>query len=157
MLIDFFKGSDCLDYMVLRQLSHILPNWELSWDFENNKFENEEDSYAQKLNDLIYELDKIKPSRSYHKNEDILATYVKETHNWGIEKVGNRWINEDYHSILEQGGFRDEDEKNLVKAAAGRIFIAKKNGQNHFDEMEEGHKRMLAYILAIILYHRTYS
>ena len=99
-MMNFFKRSDCLDYFVLRQLSHILPNWELSWDFENNKFEIEEDSYAEKLNDLINELDKIKPSRKYHKNEDFLAEYVQRTLNWGIEKVGNRWINEDYHGIL---------------------------------------------------------
>jgi len=155
--MDFFKRSDCLDYTVLRQLSHILPNWELSWDFENNKFEIEEDSYAEKLNDLINELDKIKPSRRYHNNEDFLAEYVQRTLNWGIEKVGNRWINEDYHGILEQGGFGDRDEENLVKAAAGRIHLAKKKGQNHFDEMEEGHQKMLAYVLAIILYHRTYK
>jgi glycyl-tRNA synthetase len=35
---------------VLRQLSHIKHNWELVWDDENEKYEPEEDSYAEKLN-----------------------------------------------------------------------------------------------------------
>lgn len=154
-MIDFFKRSDYLDYLVLRPLSHILPNWELSWDYENNKYKNEEDSYAEMLNNLIEELDKKNPPPKYHNNEDFLAEYVKKNLNWGIEKAGNRWICGDYTSILEQGGFGDIDEVNLVNAAAGRIHAARKFGQNHFDEMEEGHQKILAYVLAIILYHRT--
>lgn len=151
----FFKRSDYLDHMVLRPLSHILPNWELSWDFDKNKFKHEEDSYAEMLNDLIAELDKTSPPSKYHDNEDFLAEYVKENLNWNIEKVGNRWICGDYTSLLEQGGYGDIDEKNLVKSAAGRIQAAQKFGQDHFDDMEEGHRKILAYVLAIILYHRT--
>jgi hypothetical protein len=79
------------------------------------------------------------------------------THNWNISKSGRRWINEDYKMILEQGGFGDNGILKLIHSAVGRIQIAKSKGQNHFDKMEEGHKKMLADILSIILYHKTYS
>ncbi len=75
--------------------------------------------------------------------------------NWKIEKVGSRWIGENYAAILEQGGFNDFDELNLVLAAAGRIKAALARNQCHFDEMEQSHQKMLADVLAIILYHRT--
>jgi len=155
MMIQFFKQSDWLDYMVTKPLSHIYPNWELTWDYQKNQFAVEEDSYAEMLNNLILELDSVKPPRKYHVNEDFLAEYVKENLNWNIEKVGNKWKCAEYSAILEQGGFGDIDEVNLVNAAAGRIHAAKKLGQNHFDDMEKGHQKILAYVLAIILYHRT--
>ena len=40
-------------------------------------------------------------------------------------------------------------------AAAGRIRAAVIRGQTHFDQMEESHRRMLAALLLVILYHRT--
>ncbi len=59
-----------------------------------------------------------------------------------------------YTVILEQGGFDDEDQQNLILAAAGRIIAAINYNQLHFDDMEKGHRNMLAEVLAIILYHR---
>lgn len=47
---DFFKNSSLLDHMVLRPLSHIKPNWELTWS--GNEYEPEEDSFASLLNTL---------------------------------------------------------------------------------------------------------
>ena len=154
-MIEFFKMSDCLDYLVLRPLSHINLNWELSWNYENNKYLIEEGSFAKQLNELIEEIESIKPTIKYHNNEDFLAEYVKTKFNWPVYKIGNKWICDDYAFLLEQGGFGDFDEKNLVNAASGRIHAAKKNKQNHFDDMEEGHRKILASVLAIILYHRS--
>lgn len=94
------------------------------------------------------------PPKNYHTNEDELAMYVAEKLNWGIEKVGKKWTKADYNSILEQGGFGDINEENLVKAASGRVHKAIQHGQNHFDEMDMGHMKILANILAIILYHK---
>lgn len=150
----FFNHSSLLDFLVLKPLSHIHPNWELTWDNKTNKYLHEDGSYAEMLNDLITELNVTVPPKRYHDNEDILAEYVRDKLNWNIKKVGNRWICGDYASVLEQGGFGDIDEENLIKAATGRIHAAIKFKQNHFDKMEEGHQKILAYVLANILYHR---
>jgi hypothetical protein len=152
---DFFADSDYLDHMVLRPLSHIHMNWELTWDRKTGTYFVEENSYAGLLNDLLTELENCSPPSRYHDNEDCLAKFVVEHLKWPINKIGNRWVGADYDSILEQGGFHDVDEANLLLAAAGRIQVAKRLGQTHFDEMEESHRRMLGAVLAIILYHRT--
>ena len=149
------SGADCLDREVLRPLSHIHANWELTWDDAAQRYREEEDSYARELNKLIEELDNAAPPAKYHDNEDRLAEYVRKHLNWNIQKVGNRWIGEDYAAILEQGGFHDIDEKELVMAAAGRIHAAIAFGQSHYDDMEESHRRMLAAVISVILYHRT--
>ncbi len=152
---DFFADSDYLDHMVLRPLSHIRANWELTWDRKTGTYIIEGDSYAGLLNNLLTELDNCSPPSRYHDSEDCLAKYVVERLRWPISKIGNRWVGADYDSILEQGGFDDIDQANLLLAAAGRIQVAKRLGQAHFDEMEESHRRMLGAVLAIILYFRT--
>ena len=151
---DFFANSETLDYLSLRQLSHITLSWELFWDHEKNEYVREDGSFASLLNDLIEEMSAIIPPAKYHDHEDVLAQYVIEKLNWDIKKVGNRWIGGDYQSILEQGGFNDLEERNLVQAATGRVVAAIDHGQLHFDEMEEGHQKILAGVMAIILYHR---
>jgi hypothetical protein len=151
---DFFFKSSFLDMFVLKPLSHIRGNWDLSWDDKTKRYIVEEDSFGFEINNLITELEKTKPPKNYHENEDLLAEYVAERFNWGIQKIKNRWTNAEYKIILEQGGFGDIDEKNLVLGASGRIHTAMKFGQDNFDEMEEGHMIMLANILSIILYHR---
>jgi hypothetical protein len=151
---DFFANSELLDYLALRPLSHINGNWELIWDIEKEEYEREEDSFAGKLNDLILELARTTPPTKYHENEDKLAEYVKKHLNWSVNKVGNRWEGEDYQVILEQGGFHDINENELVKAATGRIQAALDRGQFHFDDMEESHRKILGGVLCIILYHR---
>lgn len=154
-MINFFAKSDCLDFMVLKPLAHIRPNWELTWDDEKDCYLVEEDSYAEDFNRLIEELENVDKVSLYHENEDSLAEYVINNLHWPITKVGNRWIGCDYASIISQGGFGDFDEQNLLKAAAGRIYAAKAYCQETFDDMERGHKEVLATVITAILYHRS--
>ena len=121
----------------------------------SSKSTQEENSYAAQLNRLVEELGSVAPPTKYHDNEDRLAEYVIKHLKWPIRKEGNRWVGEDYNVILQQGGFHDLDERDLVLAAAGRIRAAMDRGQTHYDQMEESHRRILAAVLATILYHRT--
>lgn len=152
---DFFANCELLDYMVLRPLSHMNLSWELTWDSENKEYEREEGTFASLLNDIIIEISNTTPPSKYHNNEDCLAEYVKQSLKWNIYKQGSRWVGNDYKAILEQGGFKDINEQNLVEAAAGRIKAAIDRGQNNFDDMEESHKKILAAVLSIIIYHRN--
>ena len=151
----FFANSEYLDTDVVRRLSHILGNWELTWDRDNERYCEEEDSYAGTINKLFVDLSLAKPPPRYHDNEDRLAEYVVEHLRWPIRKEGKRWVGEDYAAILQQGGFHDSSEQDLVLAAAGRIQAAVDRNQFHFDDMEESHRRMLGAVITIILYHRT--
>ena len=49
---------------------------------------------------------------------------MQQSLNLNIYKENGRWNGEDYDAILEQGGFMDLNEKNLVLAAVGRIMTA---------------------------------
>ena len=154
-LRDFFAWSETLDYLVTRPLSHIAGNWELTWDHNSREYEPEEGSFAFLVNQMIEDIAVTMPPERYHDNEDRLAEHVIAHLKWPIRKVGNRWIGADYESILEQGGFSDFDQADLLTAAAGRVHAALDRGQNHFDDMEQSHRSMLAGVLAIILYHRS--
>ena len=154
MIEDFFYKSTYLDMFVLKPLWIAKGNWDLTWDSKTKRYIVEDDSFGNEINSLISEIEDINPPKTYHDNEDIIAEYVKANLNWGIEKIKRRWEGAEYKAILEQGGFSDNDEKNLVLAATGRIHTSIKLGQNHFDNMENGHMIMLANILSIILYHR---
>jgi hypothetical protein len=153
----FFQRSELFDHQVVRPLSHVLPNWELTWDDSTNRYEEEEDSYAKRLNELVDEFGQTVPPKKYHDNEDRLAEFTKKHLKWNIRKEGGRWVGEDYATILEQGGFNDVDQHELVLAAVGRIHAAKSRGQIYFDDMEQSHREMLAAVITIILYHRTDS
>lgn len=72
-------------------------------------------------------------------------------------KAGKRWVGADYIIILQEGGFYDLNENNLLQAAAVRIVAAKSFDQEHYDDMEERQGKMLAVILSLILYHRFNS
>ena len=150
----FFQWCNCLDYMVTKQLSHIRANWEIEWNHEQKCYDPETDSYAEMINDLIVELSLIKPPKKYHDTEDHLAELCKAKLNWNIQKVKGRWEGGDYISILEQGGFYDINENLLCLAVCGRIKAALSRGQMHFDDMEEFHRKIIADLLATILYHR---
>ncbi|MCU8466012.1 hypothetical protein BTO03_24905 [Vibrio parahaemolyticus] len=152
-LDSFFEDSEFLDYEVLRPLSHIRGNWELS-PGTDTLFEPEEDSFAVELSQLIEELETTDIPSRYHDNEDRLARYVQEKFDNEIEKIGNRWVGQDYRIILQDAGFFDINEQNLVQSAKGRIVAAINFGQEHYDDMEFGHRKMLAVILTLILYHR---
>ncbi len=156
-LINFIKHSELFDYMVTRPLAHILPNWELMWDDDTNRFTPEEDSFAEKVNEMLDELVSTPIPDKYHDNEDVLAEHIQKYLNWNIVKVHGRWISCDYQAILNQGSFGDEDQKNLLAATKGRIAAAIQHGQTKFDDMEYGHQRILAMVLASILYHRSYD
>ena len=149
----FFANSEDFDLMVLRPLSHIDLCWELIWDDDANAYV-EDREFGMLVNQLMAELGETDPPAKYHDNEDALAEYVKQNFNWGIKKVNGRWAG-DYASVLEQGGFSDINQSELVHAAAGRIASARTFGQNHFDEMEPGHQKMLASVISIIVYHRS--
>lgn len=154
-IISFFEWCDFLDHLVTRPLSHIRPHWELIWDHENHKYIEVKDSYASMLNTLIDELSEVEPPKKYHDNEDCLAEHVISELGWNVRKEKGRWVGEDYGAILEQGSFNDIQQKNLVLAAAGRIRAALMRDQQHFDDMELSHQKMLANVITIILYHRT--
>ena len=150
----FFAHSDWLDRMVLRPLSHITDNWETSWDPLTRRYQPEPFSFANDLNQAINHIATcVRPLR-YHHHEDITAERLLTEKSWPIQKKGGRWIGADYASILEQGAFRDLYQKDLISAAAGRVHAALDRGQEHVDIMEEGHLRMLAGLLTIIIYHR---
>ncbi len=151
---EFLKNAEILDHFVLRPLDHIRANWELTWDEDAKKYLKEEDSFSELLNQLMDELEDKNPPLKYHDNEDRLAEYVIKHLGWKIKKVGKRWIGEEYPVILEQGGFHDIDQEDLVLAAAGRIKAAIERGQVHFDDMEKSHRKILAGVLSVILYHR---
>ena len=141
--------------MVLRPLSHITQNWELTWDHEAQQYEPEENSFAAGLNQLILDISVTLPPTRYHDHEDRLAEFVISSLGWRIHKENGRWIGQDYDFILEQGGSSDVDQIELLNAAAGRVHAAMNRGQMHFDDMEESHRRMLAALISIILYHRS--
>ena len=151
---EFFGRSNIFDEMVTLQLSHIRGNWELTWNDSEKKYEPEENSYAELVNELAIDLANLEPPLKYHDNEDRLAEYCKFSLNWKIQKIGNRWEGSDYVSILEQGGFNDYNQENLCLAACGRVKAALKRGQLNFDDMEESHRKILANVMAIALYHR---
>ncbi|WP_346836588.1 hypothetical protein [Microbulbifer sp. SAOS-129_SWC] len=152
---DFFSCSELFDYMKCRQLSHIRGNWELTWSHAEEIYEPEDDSYADLVNKLIDQLCLLDPPIKYHDHEDRLAEFCRERLNWDIKKVGNRWIGSEYRSILEQGGFDDEEEADLCLAACGRVKAALERDQLHFDDMESSHRAILSDVIAIILYHRS--
>lgn len=148
----FFAQSDYLDYMVLRPLSHITPNWETVWSAD--RYELETDSFAGDLNEIIDQIAASPRPDRYHDNEDRLAERVLNELKWPIQKKGGRWVGADYQSILEQGAFRDIGQKELAIAAAGRVHMAQDYGQTHFDEMDDAHMAMLAALMTVMIYHR---
>lgn len=152
---EFFGGNELFDCLCLRPLSHINGNWDISWDSDVEEYSSEEKSYADQVNFLLAEIGEVVPPKKYHDNEDCLAFYVIEALGWDLNKKGNRWVGADYRHILEQGGFRDIDQKNLALAAAGRVKAAVDRGQKSFDDMEVSHQNMLAAVISIILYHRS--
>jgi hypothetical protein len=154
---NFFENCDLLDYYVLRPLDHIKPNWELRWDKENLCYFHEDDSFAELLNQLINDLNQCNPPKKYHDHEDKLAEYVRTNLKWKIQKIGSRWVGMNYKFILEQGGYNDTNQNELLMAAAGRIKAAINRKQTNFDDMETSHKDILSGVLAIILYHREWK
>jgi hypothetical protein len=164
-IMAFFFDSERIDYEILRPLSHIRANWELRWE-DSGQIMDEEDSFAASLVQLVTELAACDPPVRYHDSEDRLGEYFVRGLSSGasnqVSKVGRRWVDrngrlltpDDYIVMLEQGGFHDLDEAELVAAAAGRIKAAVDRGQKTFDQMERSHQYLLAGVMSVILYHR---
>lgn len=150
----FFDNSDCLDYFVLRSVSHIAPNWEATWCDQTQRYQDEDQSFAADLNVVISLIANSPRPIRYHDNEDIIAEKTLAKLKWPIQKKGTQWIGADYASILEQGAFDDISQKDLVAAAAGRVHAAIDFGQLHFDQMDNRHQNMLSELMTIIIYHR---
>lgn len=148
----FFARSSFIDYMVLRPLSHIAPNWEARWD--GDEYAPEHDSFAEDLNAVISQIAQCKRPYKYHDNEDKIVEMLINSLGWPVQKKNGKWIGANYAHMLEQGAFRDIGQKNLISAATGRVQAALDFGQNHFDDMEDGHLTMLAALMTIIIYHR---
>lgn len=151
----FFAWSDLLDHAVLRPLSHVRSNWEITWDHATAQYLPEDDSFASGLNTLIEEIARTDPPARYHDHEDTLAEIVRDRLHWPIHKRRNRWIGADYESVLENGSCGDADQVELVLAAAGRVRAALARGQMHFDSMEASHRRILGAVMAIVIFHRS--
>jgi len=150
----FFDDSDLLLELVLLPLEHIRSNWDLYWDDDEYKYVEEEYSFARELNELIFQIASVIPPNNYHMHEDKVAIYFNKNDWANIEKNGRYWTGEEYRIILEQGGFDDWEQSDLVLAAAGRVKAAIDRGQNSIEAMENTHCKMLCIILSIILYHR---
>lgn len=152
---EFFTKSIDIKKSVLHPLSHIYTCWDISWDQEKDQFEEKPRSLGCLLNELIDHINEVEAPDNYHDHEDSVAEFLKSKDNgWDIKKVGRLWKGANYHSILEQGGYGDFKQEQLLLSVAGRIKAARKFGQMTFDEMEEGHKNILAFLIANILYHR---
>lgn len=151
---NFFAWSDVLDYLVLRPLSHITSSWEMTWDHAAAQYEPETGTFAADLNAVIENIATCPRPARYHDHEDRLAESVIRNLGWPIQKKGSRWVGADYASILEQGGFRDFAQADLLSAASGRVHAALSYGQNHIDSMEDGHRYILTALMTIIIYHR---
>ncbi len=83
-MIEFFERSEYLDYEVLRPLSHIRGNWELSSGNGDFHFEKEEASFSKELSELIDEIDQTEIPARYHDNEDLLGEYDRDKINQEI-------------------------------------------------------------------------
>ena len=55
----FFAQSDLLDYMVLRQLSHVNLSWELIWEPFQQEYEREDGTVAGLFIDLIDDIQAV--------------------------------------------------------------------------------------------------
>lgn len=155
LIHNFFANSDNILYFVLKPLEHIRSNWDVFWDHDNECYQEEDDSFATELNQLINEIAAIEAPNNYHKHEDRVARYL-QSENWMyIWKKGRFWRGSEYKIILEQGSFKDFNQEELILSAAGRVKAAINRQQFHLDEMECSHKYMLCAILSIVLYQRT--
>lgn len=86
----FIGWTTCFDEEVTKPLEHIAHNYELTWDHDAQKFEEEELSFARILNLLIDELAKTPSYDDYHKfvDDELMAS------RFAIEVIfleGKRW------------------------------------------------------------------
>jgi hypothetical protein len=160
----FLGKSTYLDRLALKPISHICPYWELTWDDEKAQYIPEDGSFAEELNEVLTELNRIIPPDNYHKFEDELIEHVSKQSGNTLFNHEGEWLayikgeikKAEYDHALERGSFHDPYEFNLLKAVAGRIKEALERGQTHFDDMEHYHQLTLAAIITVILYKRSF-
>src|SRR3546814_13358936 len=85
------------------------------WDDGSASYIAEDDSDADLLNRLIEDIARARPPARYHDNEDRLAHFVISKLKWPISKRGTFWVGADYPSIIEQGGFDDVAQTDLLQ------------------------------------------
>ncbi|WP_060477693.1 MULTISPECIES: hypothetical protein [Pseudomonas] len=148
---NFFHLCHSLDELVLRPLSHLDQSWELLRS--PTGYVVEKGHLSEKLIELIDILATTTPPLKYHDNEDRLAEYLISKGS-KIRKEGRFWIGADYEFVLQQASLAHTiNHTELVHAASGRVIAALNYGQRNFDDMEEGHKKMLASILTILIFN----
>ncbi|MEO9168505.1 MAG: hypothetical protein ABI230_08890 [Aestuariivirga sp.] len=162
-VVDFFSSSDLLDHDALRPLSHIKFSWELT-SGDSDIYRPEDDSFAVDLNMLISQIAGASPPANYHYYENSAARLYAYLNSdryalikgfWCDAPSGIRLSSEEVCGMLEQATAGQDDVPSLVLAAAGRVNAALRFGQTHYDEMEVGHRLMLAGLITIILFRRV--
>lgn len=160
----FFEDSDTLDHATLRPISHVAPNWELTWDSTSDRYEEEEDSLAAHLNKLIEEISNLVPPTDYHALENQHAINYEGVASGRFYLDGKLWrdqqtgqlVDKDFVGhMIEQATCGHYDVPDLVLSAAGRISTALKFGVDHFDKLDRGHMEMLSVIITDILFRRS--
>lgn len=160
----FFENSDILDHAVLRPISHVAPNWELTWDLSSGRYEEEEDSLAAHLNKLIEEISHSLPPQDDHALENQYAINYEGVASGRFHLDGKLWrdrqtgklVNKDFVGhMIEQATCGHYDVPDLVHSAAGRVSTALQFGVDHFDKLDRGHMEMLSVIITDILFRRS--
>lgn len=162
----FFADSAYLDYAALRPLSHVAPNWELTWDSSMGEYEAEEGSLAAHLNVLIEQVARSVPPTDYHSHENRLAQLYARVGGgrFHLSKSGKLWIDSQTNKptskemvghMIEQASSGSDDVPDLVLACAGRVATAMRFGVRHFDDLDDGHLAMLAVLIAVVLFRRS--
>ncbi len=101
----FFARSNYLDRMVLRPLSHIASNWELTWDGDSYKCEPS--SFAEDLNILIEAIAKAPRPPNYHDSRcdsqlQLLAGLSKKYRVVGSAQIIGRSLNRAHLETLTE-------------------------------------------------------
>jgi len=156
----FIGWAICFDEEVTKPLEHIAHNYELTWDHEAQRFEEEELSFAPILNSLIDELAKTSSYADYHQfvDDELLASSFAneviylEGKLWRETKTQEPLNPEDIGHYLEQHTMGGYLPVNLTKSVSSRIRAAQKAGVENWDDLDDGHRKMLAELIVVILY-----
>ncbi|MEO1100252.1 MAG: hypothetical protein AAFW65_00245, partial [Pseudomonadota bacterium] len=122
--------------------------------------EEEELSFAPVLNTLIDELAKTPSYADYHQfvDDELLASrFAKavihlEGKRWKETKTNEPLRPQDIGHYLEQHALGGCSLINLKKSISSRIRAAQKIGDKNWDELDDGHRKMLAELIVVVLY-----
>jgi len=164
-LAPIYEGRRVATYFdehVTKPLEHIAGHWELSWDIDNNQFEEEAGSFSPLINQLINELARTPAHKEYHKFVDADLAASKYAAN-EIALQNKKWIDSRTRKPLTPesiGYFLEQTAngwslRNIILSIASRIRAAQKAGVKNWDELDDGHKDMLAQLIVVVLYMRS--